>query len=447
MKKRIIATLLLTGMVLSLAACGANEQGTKQEATQTEAGESQPAGVTEEEVVQQKGIVSTKDFDPDAYVTIGDFSQVSVETNVYTFTEEDVLAEIDKTVDYFLEYTDSYNYTPTDKQVVEEGDIVNLDYCGKKDGEAFEGGTAKGAHLEIGSNRFIDGFETGLIGHSIGESFDLPLKFPDNYGQAELAGKDVVFEITLNSIDTREKPELNDNLVQAMDIGFATLADLQTRIREDIQGNCDDRALSENRAAVWEQVLPLCDTKDAPQELVDEVMSGITQSAEYYAQYYSVTVEEFIEKYMGMTKDEYDKEMLASAQQTAKERMAIAAIAKKAGITLSDEDVKKAADEQCANLGYNTGDDLLTDLGTGYFYDYLLSNQVKDYLLTQVTVKENAPVSLYATAEAATDTDANTSQTEEAATDSDANAMQTEEAATDSDDSGAEETTSLEEAE
>lgn len=440
MKKKLLAMLLITSMAVSVTACGSSD-ATQQGDEQTEQAQGVETVAPEEK--EEHGVVSTRDFNPDDYVTIGDYSSVAIETNSYTFTEDDVINEINKTVDYFLEYTDSYNYVKTDKQTVEQGDIVNMNYCGKLDGEAFDGGTADNAHLEIGSGRFIPGFEDGLVGHSVGESFEIPLTFPENYGTADLAGKDVIFEITLNSIDTREKPELSDELIVKMDIGFDTLDKLKERIRKDFQNNCEDKAANENRDAVWSQVYALCEVKDMPEELVQEVLAGIEQSAKYYADYYKVTVDEFIEQYMNMTKEEYDAEMQTSAQATAKERMAIAAIAKKAGITLSDEDVKKEADEQCSSLGYTTGDDLLTELGKGYFYDYVLGIKVKDYLLTQVHVTANAPASII---EDTQDTDAAVEEATEAAVEEtevdgvedeqstdDASAVETEQAETDED--------------
>ena len=85
---------------------------------------------------------------------------------------------------------------------VEDGDVVNIDYTGYLDGEAFDGGSTNGAgaDLEIGSDTYIDGFEEGIIGHTVGETFDLNLTFPENYGNEDLAGKDVVFETTINGI-------------------------------------------------------------------------------------------------------------------------------------------------------------------------------------------------------------------------------------------------------
>lgn len=102
---------------------------------------------------------------------------------------------------------------------VEEGDTANIDYEGKLHGEAFEGGTAKEYGSEIGSGTFIPGFEDGLVGVKIGDTVDLPLTFPENYTE-ELAGKDVVFTVTVNSV--KRMPELTDDLVNQITDGEYT---------------------------------------------------------------------------------------------------------------------------------------------------------------------------------------------------------------------------------
>ena len=102
---------------------------------------------------------------------------------------------------------------------VEDGDTVNIDYVGKLDGEEFDGGSAEGYDLEIGSCTFIDGFEDGLIGHEIGEKVTLDLTFPDPYpNNPDLAGKPVVFDVTINAIKESQTPELNDEFVEGLGI-------------------------------------------------------------------------------------------------------------------------------------------------------------------------------------------------------------------------------------
>ena len=91
-------------------------------------------------------------------------------------------------------------YTKGDKTTVESGDVVNIDYTGTLNGEAFDGGSDTGYNLEIGSGQFIDGFEDGLIGANVGESRDLNLTFPEDYPSADMAGQAVVFHVTVNGI-------------------------------------------------------------------------------------------------------------------------------------------------------------------------------------------------------------------------------------------------------
>ena len=98
-----------------------------------------------------------------------------------------------------------------EKSVVESGDTVNIDFEGKKDGVAFDGGTSQGYNLTIGSGSFIDGFEDGLIGVNVGDTVDLNLTFPEGYQNADLAGQDVVFTVTVNFICASNSSEMVDS--------------------------------------------------------------------------------------------------------------------------------------------------------------------------------------------------------------------------------------------
>ncbi len=130
-------------------------------------------------------------------VTLGKYKNIEVNTNSKDFDEYYQAVRKDD-ADRNLLYVKKIEGT------VADGDIVNIDYVGKKDGVAFEGGTAAGANLEIGSGSFIDGFESGLIGVNVGETVDLNLTFPKEYGSAELAGQAVVFTVKVNYIQTDE---------------------------------------------------------------------------------------------------------------------------------------------------------------------------------------------------------------------------------------------------
>ncbi len=389
MKKKLLAALLAVSMVMSLCACGSDKETTSESAETTES--------------TQAGVVSSADYNVDDYVTVGDYSGLEVTADVVTFTDEDVETQFNEEVEYYVEYSDLYTYTKTDKTVVESGDITNIDYVGKKDGVAFDGGTAQGHHLEIGSGSFIDGFEDGLIGKNVGETTTLHLTFPEDYGNEELAGAAVTFDVTIHSIDEREMPEVNDALIAQMDIGFDTIDAYKADIKTYLQEECDDTNKSNKETAVWDAVYALCTISDPPQDMVDDIRGTITQNAEMYAQYYGVTMEEFVTTYMGYTMEAYEEECNTSAIESAKQRLAVAAVAKKGGIELTEEEVKAKAEEEYEEYGYESADALLANIGEGAYYDYILTEKVYEYLATCVTIKEGEPVSVLAEEEVFTE--------------------------------------------
>lgn len=137
-------------------------------------------------------------------MTLGEYKGVAYTPASVEITDEQVDKEVQKLADS--------NLVEVDRPAA-EGDTVNIDYVGKKDGVAFDGGTASGYDLKLGSNTFIDGFEDGLIGAVKGQKLDLDLTFPEGYPSEDLAGQAVVFEVTVNAVKTPS--ELNDDLVRA----------------------------------------------------------------------------------------------------------------------------------------------------------------------------------------------------------------------------------------
>ena len=144
-------------------------------------------------------------YDMNEYITVGDYSnEIDIESSDYysVYSEEF----------YELTFGDSLKSEVTEG-TVESGDVANIDFKGLIDGVAFDGGTGVGYDLTIGSNSFIDGFEDGLIGVEIGSDVSLDLKFPDDYHSSDLAGKDVVFEVTVNYV-TKNAPPTDDNVTR-----------------------------------------------------------------------------------------------------------------------------------------------------------------------------------------------------------------------------------------
>ena len=170
MKKKLVM-ILMAVMVASATLGGCGQKG-------AETGTSVSA---EEEDVQisYKELMKATDYKVQKYVKLNDYMNMTVELSQdYSITDE----QIQEYIEYLLSMYPEYE--TTDKTTVENGDIVNIDYVGKVDGEEFNGGSATGQHLEIGSGSFIDGFEDGLIGKNVGDTVDLNLTFPDSYSNS-----------------------------------------------------------------------------------------------------------------------------------------------------------------------------------------------------------------------------------------------------------------------
>ncbi len=384
--------MLAAAMVMGVAACGQKDTN-----TDGQAGTDAAATDTEKNETAKATGVSTKDYNPDDYVTLGDYEGLEVEVDTYNYTAEDVEQEMQSEFDYYIQNTQAYDYKKLDKDTVEDGDIVNIDYVGKKDGVAFDGGTAQGAHLTIGSGQFIDGFESGLIGHKVGETVSLNLTFPEQYHSEELAGQAVVFDVTINSIDEQSVPELNDEAVQKMGSGHNTVDEFKKSTEEYIAEKVAEQNEESKKAAVWEKVYGLCKVSDPPEAMVQDVLDRIASNLAAYANQYQVSEDDFLTIYMGTTREEYDVSSKENAVTSASEKLVAAAIAKKEGIEITDEVINEYAAKDAEKYGYDSADAVIQQAGKESYYDYVLGQKVDDFLLTKVKIKEKEPVSIMST--------------------------------------------------
>ena len=206
------------------------------------------------------------------FISLGDYKGLTAEVDPIEITDED----IDERINQEIRNSEEASETLTEG-TVEEGDIANIDFTGKKDGVAFDGGTAEGYDLEIGSGSFIDGFEDGLIGVAIGDTVDLNLTFPEQYGNADLAGQDVVFTVKVNSV-SRAK-DMDDELASLLSDGEAATVD---EYREYVKGILEEEALENRKAQVEADLLGQAAeniTVDSyPQDLVGSTSSRIITS-------------------------------------------------------------------------------------------------------------------------------------------------------------------------
>ena len=204
-------------------------------------------------------------YDPSEYVTLGEYKGLTIEVDLVEVTDEDVMSQI------ALETKQTVS-----EGTVEEGDIVNIDYVGKIDGEEFEGGSAEGYDLEIGSSTFIDGFEEGIIGMQTGETKDLELTFPEDYHSEELDGLDVIFTVTVNSIS--RAPELTDEVAGSIVEGMTAEA-YQESVRQDLEEQAKENQKSDAQQKLLQAVYDNATISGYPEE---NLQYTINRAKNYY---------------------------------------------------------------------------------------------------------------------------------------------------------------------
>ena len=283
-----------------------------------------------QEIGAGKNLVFTAEVFVRPDVTLGQYKGLEVKKDVHEVTDEEVDAQVNQAREKQAREID------VDDRAVENGDIVNLNYAGTVNGVAFEGGTAENQTLTIGSGMFIPGFEEQMIGMCICEERDLSVKFPEEYHAAELAGKDAVFHVKVNSIKTRELPEADDEF--AKDVSeFDTLADYKADIRAKLQKEADDRAEVAFENAIVDAAVANA-TLDVPEAMIESQIDNMLQDFKMRLAYQGLKFEDFI-KYTGQTEEAVRAQYKEEAERRVKGELVLEAIKNAEGIEASEEEI------------------------------------------------------------------------------------------------------------
>ena len=227
-------------------------------------------------------------------------------------------------------------YEPVEnRDTVQKGDVAVIDFEGKKDGVAFDGGTAKGFSLNIGSGQFIPGFEDGVVGMKKGETKDLNLTFPKEYNSAELAGKDVVFTVTVHEIKEKVKPELNDDFAKDIDPNSKGLEDLKVKLKKGLQIEADKATQLEAFGQILEQIVKE-NPFEVPYSFVKEQSDRIAFNA--MNQFYQMGLNP---EQVGISFEMMAQRYLAQAEEQVKQAIVINEVAKLENIAVEEEDINK----------------------------------------------------------------------------------------------------------
>lgn len=381
MKKRAIMISMLLVMALSVTGCS-QKTATKDKDTKTE----ETAKTDDAEETESDNTEDTSEdtpttaelmagIDVEKCVTLGDYKGVTVEKTIQSVTDEDVQNEIDNAL---------ANYPVEVDQAAKEGDTVNIDYVGKIDGEEFDGGSDQGADLKLGSGKFIDGFENGLIGARKGETRTLNLTFPEDYTQ-DLAGKAVEFTVTVNAVK-EPLSEPTDQWVADNIEGYDNLADYKAGIRSEQEESNEQTAENQVRYAAWTQVIDNCTINEYPETLVEVGKKLYEQQVETYAKYAGMELDAYIES-SGLTQEEYQSNMEEYGKNVAAQALVCQAICDKEGFAIGDDDYQKALQDMLTEYGC-TEDELIQTYGQDNVEQSIMLNRVSNLILENANVTE-----------------------------------------------------------
>ena len=320
-------------------------------------------------------------------VVIGDYSEYSqYVTSLGTYVGIEVNMTPAEVTDEDVENTVNSNVMNgttteeiTDRNIVQDGDIANLDYTGYMDGEAFDGGSASGYDLTIGSGSFIDGFEEGLVGATVGETVEINVTFPEDYTQADYAGKEATFKVTVNAIKQQVTPELNDEWV-ANNSDYSNVEEYKESIRTQLEAAAAQEVVDTKADRVLEQIYNNSTIEGFPEGRVEDFVAYMNSNYESYASMFGTTLEDFISGYYGMTMEEYTEQLTSIAELNIGTEMLCYRIAQEEGLALTDEEYQAGAQQYATENGYETVEEFEAAYTKAQIYDRIIIDRVMEYV-------------------------------------------------------------------
>lgn len=276
-------------------------------------------------------------------VKLGDYKNLKVKKEDVEVSKEEVDHEIEHLREQFAEIR------VKEDGEVEDGDTAVIDFKGTVDGKELEGGSGENFPLEIGSHTFIPGFEEGVLGMKVGEEKDLHLKFPEDYVK-DLAGKEVVFHVTLNEIKTRILPDIDEDFFK--DLGYDKVTN-QDELVIEVEKVIKDRKTQDADDRFLEEVLKNASENmevDLPEEIIDDEVHRMMHQFESQLKMQGLTLDQYME-FTKMSHEDFHKNMEPEAIKRIKYRYLIEAVAEKEKIEVTDEEAEKDADEMAKNYG------------------------------------------------------------------------------------------------
>lgn len=393
MRKKVLGIIMAASMVASLTACGGSDKNNSSDSSSN-------GGSTVNQEIAANQYADTIKSNAETYKTYISLSEykglsVSVDSEQKEVTDSDV-------TDYINNLISQYGTTESVTEgVTANGDTISLDYSGLLDGTAFSGGTATDVSYTIGSGKFIDDLDKGLVGLTVGEEYDIPCKFPDNYSSSDLAGKDVIFKVTVNSIKKTTLPELTDDWVasnaSSLNVEATTVEGLKSYVKDYLETQAKTNYDSSKYQAAWKAISEQINTdKGYPEaelnSLIDTLKSNVQSEYNQYGSYYGISdFNSYLSQVYGFdSEDAFNDYAKEYAQSYLLEKMAITIIAENENITVSEDDINDMGAQLASYYGYSDYQEILDTYGNqmnsevGY---QVLYQKVQDFINASTSVK------------------------------------------------------------
>jgi len=246
---------------------------------------------------------------------------------------------------------------PREDEPARDGDLVSIDFKGFIDGEPFEGGEAEDYSLELGSRSFVPGFEEQLVGVKPGEEKEVVVKFPEDYRNEDLAGKEATFQVKMKQIKEKQLPELDDDFVKEVS-EFETLEEMKADLKEKMIKNAEEQSKTKLEESLIEKVADASEVK-LPEALVERQIDRMISDMENYLRQQGLGLDQFLEL-SGKTREELREQNRTEAEKRTKANLVLDAIAKKEGFTVDESEL----DARIAEIAeaYNDQADRVKDI-------------------------------------------------------------------------------------
>ena len=381
MKKFVLILILSLSIMAVFAGCNkkTNEDSDSNnniEATPTPVPTDDTDNTDEGEVTDKfvpiENPVVKEDYDYNDYIKIGQYKGVEVKVGKLTVTEENLEIAIQ------MDMHDN-GATPivvTDR-AVQLGDTVNIDFVGYHNGEPFSGGSFQGYDLTVGSRQFIDGFEDQLIGAELNTEIEVNVVFPENYGNATLAGEPAVFKVIVNGI---QYYEITDDYINNI-VGFDSKEEYVENLRSELNAYYTERMISQKENDLYDTIIKNSEIT-LPDNLVEYYESDLRTLYINVAASYETDLETFI-VLSGGTMEAFEADIKEYSRNMATRELFIKAISNAEGIELTEEEFQAKVSEYAEQYGYESNEAFLEEAETDILREDLLFRKIIDFIVAE----------------------------------------------------------------